>query len=114
MSKGAARQAGCATLDQAGARMSPFSHNEAIMNMQFLRRGVTARSATHLKARSSLVRRLIQARDDPGKHRIRGWLRNLSDEQLSRLGLTFEDIAVLRGTQTPSSSQPEGGHGEGN
>jgi hypothetical protein len=79
------------------------------MNMQFLRRGTTARSATHLKARLSLVRKLIQARDDPGKHRIRGWLRNLGDDRLSDLSLTFEDIAVLRGTQTPSSSQPKGG-----
>ena len=94
--------------------MSPFSHNEASMNMQFLRRDMTARSAVHLKARSSLVRRLIQARDDPGKDRIRGWLRNLSHEQLSGLGLTFEDITVLRGTQTPSSNQSEGGHDEGN
>ena len=40
---------------------------EAIMNFQFLRRGMTARPARHLKARSSLVRRLVQAHDDPGK-----------------------------------------------
>jgi uncharacterized protein YjiS (DUF1127 family) len=77
---------------------------EAIMNMQFLRRGTAARPAAHLKVRSSLVRRLVQAQDDPGKHRIRAWLKNLDDEQLSTLGLTSDDIAVLRGTQTPSSS----------
>ena len=58
-----------------------------------------------VKARSSLVRRLVQARDDPGKQRTRAWLCELSDEQLSsRLGCTPEDIAALRG-QTPSSSE---------
>jgi hypothetical protein len=50
-----------------------------------------------LQARSSLVRRLVQAQDDPGKQRIRAWLRELDDKHLSNLGLTFEDIAVLRG-----------------
>ena len=64
--------------------------------MQFLRRGITARPAKDLKVRSSLVRRLVQAQDDPGKQRIRAWLRNLDDEQLSSLGLTREDIAILR------------------
>ena len=43
------------------------------MNMQFLRRGITARPAKDLKVRSSLVRRLVQAQDDPAKHRIRTW-----------------------------------------
>ena len=74
------------------------------MNMQYLRRGMTARSVTHRKVGSSLVRRLVQAQDDPGKRRIRAWLRDLNDEQVSRLGLTSDDIAVLRGTQTPGSS----------
>jgi uncharacterized protein YjiS (DUF1127 family) len=69
---------------------------EAIMNFQFLQRGMTARPAQHLKARSSLVRRLVQAQDDPGKQRIRAWLRELDDEQLSNLGLTAEDIHALR------------------
>jgi uncharacterized protein YjiS (DUF1127 family) len=64
--------------------------------MQFSRRGITARPAKDLKVRSSLVRRLVQAQDDPGKQRIRAWLRNLDDEQLSSLGLTREDIAILR------------------
>ena len=69
---------------------------EAIMNFQFLWLGMTARPAKHLKARSSLVRRLVQAHDDPGKQRIRAWLRALDDEQLSNLGLTPEDIQALR------------------
>ena len=75
------------------------------MNMQFLRRGITARPAKDLKVRSSLVRRLVQAQDDPAKHRIRAWLCDLNDEQLSSLGCGSEDIAVLRGTQPPSSSR---------
>jgi uncharacterized protein YjiS (DUF1127 family) len=57
---------------------------------------MAARPARPLKARSNLVRRLIQARDDPGKQRIRAWLRELDDEQLAGLGLTPEDILVLR------------------
>ena len=57
---------------------------------------VATHDRTHLKARSSLVRRLVQAHDDPGKQRIRAWLRALDDEQLSNLGLTPEDIHALR------------------
>jgi len=69
---------------------------EAIMNVQSLWQGMAARPARHLKARSSLVRRLVQAHDDPGKQRIRAWLRALDDEQLSTLGLTPGDIQELR------------------
>jgi hypothetical protein len=35
------------------------------MSIQFLRQGIAARPARALKARSRLMRRLIQARDDP-------------------------------------------------
>jgi hypothetical protein len=51
------------------------------------------------KAKSSLVRRLVAAEDDPAKRRIRAWLTELDDERLSGLGLTSEDIAILRGTR---------------
>ena len=55
--------------------------------------------ASQRKARSSLVRRLVQAQDDPAKQRIRAWFREIDDEQLSSsLGLTPEDIAILRST----------------
>ena len=74
------------------------------MNMQFLPRGIIARPAKELKVRSSLVRRLVQAQDDPAKRRIRAWLCDLNDEQLSSLGCTSEDIAVLRGVATVASS----------
>ena len=66
------------------------------MNIQILRQGMAARPARHLKARSGLVRRLVQARNDPAKERIRTWLRDLDDGQLSSLGLTPEDISILR------------------
>jgi hypothetical protein len=49
------------------------------------------------KSGSSLVRRLVQAKDDPAKHRIRAWLCDIDDERLRRFGLTNEDIAMLRG-----------------
>jgi uncharacterized protein YjiS (DUF1127 family) len=81
----------------AGLNFSLQENQEAIMNFQSLWRGMAARPARHLKARSSLVRRLVQAHDDPGKQRIRAWLRELDDEQLSNLGLTPEDIHALRG-----------------
>ena len=60
------------------------------MTIQFSWQGMAAPPARCLKAKSSLVRRLIQAQDDPGKQRIRAWLRELDDEQLSSIGLTPE------------------------
>jgi hypothetical protein len=77
------------------------------MHAPFLQQGRTERPATHRKAGSSLVRRLVEAQNDPAKHRIRAWLSNLNNEQLSSLGLTPEDMAVLRDTQMPSSSRRE-------
>jgi hypothetical protein len=58
---------------------------EAVMNMQFLRRALTARLPKQASAKSSLVRRLVQAQNDPAKHRIRAWLADLDNEQLLRL-----------------------------
>jgi uncharacterized protein YjiS (DUF1127 family) len=65
------------------------------MTVNFSRRGMAARPAP-LQARSSLVRRLVRAHDDPCKQRVRAWLRELDDEQLASFGLTPEDILVLR------------------
>ena len=77
------------------------------MNMQFSWRGMTTGRAEDLKIRSSLVRRLVQAQDDPAKRRIRTWLCDLNDEQLSNLNLTSEDIAALRSAPTPNSTRCE-------
>jgi hypothetical protein len=48
------------------------------------------------RARSSLVRKLVQANDDPAKQRIRHWLSDIDDERLLSFGLTPEDIVLLR------------------
>jgi uncharacterized protein YjiS (DUF1127 family) len=66
----------------------------------FLKRGITATRIGSPRAKSSLVRRLVAAENDPAKRRIRAWLTELDDERLSGLGLTSEDIAILRGTRS--------------
>jgi hypothetical protein len=87
-----------------GDRRFTLSYDEAIMTVQFSRQTIAALSANLPMTGSGLVRRLVRARDDPGKERIRMWLIDLDDAQLqSGLGLTVEDIAVLRtGTKTAS------------
>lgn len=64
--------------------------------MEDPQRSVAARPATCQKARSHLVRRLVQATDDPAKRRIRRWLSDINDERLLSSGLSPEDIALLR------------------
>ena len=64
----------------------------------FSKRSIAAARAGSPKAKSSLVRRLIAAENDSAKRRIRAWLTELDDERLAGLGLTSEDIAILRGT----------------
>ena len=67
------------------------------MTVQFSRRVLTTFSATRLVTRSGLVRRLVRARNDPGKERICKWLIDIDDAKLqSDLGVTLEDTAVLR------------------
>jgi hypothetical protein len=67
------------------------------MTVQFSRQAIAALSGSLVKTGAGLVRRLVRARNDPGKERIRKWLIDLDDAQLqSGLGLTLEDIAVLR------------------
>jgi len=64
----------------------------------FSKRGLAVARVGSPKAKSSLVRRLVATENDPAKRRIRAWLTELDDEQLAGLGLTSEDIAILRGT----------------
>jgi hypothetical protein len=67
------------------------------VTVQFSRQAIAALSADLPMTRSGLVRRLVRARNDPGKERVRTLLIELNDAQLrSGLGLTPEDIAVLR------------------
>jgi hypothetical protein len=57
----------------------------------------SARPVACEKNRSALVRRLISARDDPAKLRIRHLLSGMSDDRLLSLGLTAQDIVLVRG-----------------
>lgn len=67
------------------------------MTIQFSKQQIAVLSDGRPKMGSNLVCRLVCAREDPGKERIRMWLIDLDDAQLqSGLGLTEEDIAVLR------------------
>jgi hypothetical protein len=68
-----------------------------IMTSQSSQQRTVANFIDAPKARSSLVRRLVAAHDDPGKERIRQWLMAIDNERLARFGLTPEDIALLRG-----------------
>jgi hypothetical protein len=70
------------------------------MSMEGPQQSIAKRPARCRKARSSLVRRLVQTRDDPAKQRIRRWLSEISDERLLSFGLTLEDIALLRGSRS--------------
>jgi hypothetical protein len=70
-----------------------------VSRVQVSERGVAALPVVVPTAKSSLVRRLVAAENDSAKRRIRAWLTDLDDQQLSSLGLTPEDIATLRGTR---------------
>jgi hypothetical protein len=82
----------------AGAGQRPVFRKKGIMAMEGLQRNIAKNPAECRTARSSLVRRLVRAKDDPGKQRIRRWLSAIDDERLLRFGLTPEDIALLRGS----------------
>src|SRR5262245_28411543 len=65
-----------------------------LMSIQFSRQAIAALPAIPMRG-SGLVRRLVRARNDSGKERIRMLLIEIDDAQLrSRLGLSLEDIAV--------------------
>ena len=68
------------------------------MSIQFSRHGMAALPASFSAGESSLVRRLVEAEDDPIKRHIRARLMDLDDRQLSDFGFTPVDIATLRGS----------------
>ena len=80
-------------------RHSLFRKQKATTAMEGPQQSIAKRPARCRKARSSLVRRLVQANDDPAKRRIRRWLGDIDDERLLSFGLTPEDIALLRGSR---------------
>jgi hypothetical protein len=90
----------------AGRRFDCFRRGAAVAEGHFettdhLQQGIAAPPAGRPRAGSSLVRRLVRAKDDPAKQRIRAQLSAIDDERLFCLGLTSEDIAALRGAASP-------------
>jgi hypothetical protein len=79
-------------------RHSLFRKQKGMMAMEGPQQSIAKRPARRREPWSSLVRRLVQARDDPAKQRIRRWLSDVNDERLLSFGLTPEDIALLRGS----------------
>jgi hypothetical protein len=67
------------------------------MSVQFSRQGMAAVPLAAPAPKSSFVRRLLEARDDPAKTRVLAWLLHIDDRKLLGFGLTREDIALLRG-----------------
>ena len=92
----------------AGKSFDCFRRGAALAEGHFettdhLQQGFTIRPLGRPVAGSSLVRRLVRAKDDPAKQRIRAQLGALDDARLFGLGLTLEDIAALRGTASPAA-----------
>jgi hypothetical protein len=82
----------------------PVQKTEGIMTMEGQYPSVMKGPAKGREADSSLVRRLVQARDDPAKQRIRRWLSHINDERLLAFGLTPEDILILRDSDNPAQA----------
>src|SRR3982074_2105876 len=80
-------------------RHSLLRKTEGDQAMKGPQQRITKDAARGRRARSSLVRRVVQANDDPAKQRIRRWLSDIDDERLLSFGLTPEDIARLRGSR---------------
>jgi hypothetical protein len=57
---------------------------------------VATKHSDHPNCPSSFVRRLVLAKNDPGKRRLRALLREIDDERLHAFGLTDQDIRVCR------------------
>jgi hypothetical protein len=78
------------------------------MTIQFHRQGMAASPVVFPRAESAFVRRLLEARDDAVKFRVREWLMRLDDQRLMGFGLTKDDIALLRGSLPIPSNGPSG------
>jgi hypothetical protein len=74
------------------------------MAVQFSRQGMSAMPAP--LPRSSLVRRLLHARDDPVKDRVLAWLMDIDDARLRAFGITPEDITILRALRDDKTRWP--------
>ena len=88
-----------------GRHRPPRPRSDRSGNMNSFPVRLAALPAVLSKANSGLVRRLVAAESDPAKQRIRAWLTNLDDQQLSGIGQTREDIAILRGARMQHRSR---------
>jgi superfamily I DNA and RNA helicase len=79
------------------------------MIMKRSQQSVVLRPIAYRKAKSGLVRRLVQASDDQAKQRIRRLLVDIDDQRLLGFGLTPDDIAVLRATPESAGGYEEHG-----
>jgi hypothetical protein len=59
--------------------------------------GKGSRRGCPRRPHSPLVRRLVEADNDPGKQRILGWFKLVGDDELRRFGLSADDIEIIRG-----------------
>jgi hypothetical protein len=66
------------------------------MTLHFSQQGMAALPLNVRTGTSGLVRRLVNARNDPAKARILTWLLNINDERLGAFGLLPREIAILR------------------
>jgi hypothetical protein len=75
----------------------PTKGNVISMSVQFSRQGMAAMPLAIPVPKSSFVRGLLEAGDDPAKARVLTWLLDIDEERLLRFGLGPEDITLLRG-----------------
>jgi len=66
------------------------------MTLQFSQQRMAALPLNMRTGTSGLVRRLVNARNDPAKARVLMWLLNIDDERLAGFGLLPREIAILR------------------
>jgi hypothetical protein len=80
-------------------RHSLLRKTEGDQAMKGSQERITKDPARGRRGRPSLVRKIVQANNDPAKQRIRRWLSDIDDERLLSFGLTPEDIVLLRGSR---------------
>jgi hypothetical protein len=66
------------------------------MTLQFSQQRMAALPLNMRTGTSGLVRRLVNARNDPAKARVLMWLLKIDDERLAGFGLLPREIAILR------------------
>jgi hypothetical protein len=82
------------------------------MDMKVTELGLTQKDGVPAPVpKSSFLRRLLRANDDPAKQRCLAWLIKIDDRRLLEFGLSPGDLAILR-KKYPLPSQREQRHPE--